>query len=86
MGESVSKVTYQKILWTISEISQVNIVTMKTICLSPHQILIRIEVNLIDDLNPDQIESVTDVIEQKIMDIFLIPKKNTSLYILSDRF
>lgn len=76
IGESISKATYQKIVDTIDKIPQVNkVVTMKTMHLSPHEILIGIEVNLIDDLNTDQIESVTDIIEQKIMDIIPHTKK-----------
>lgn len=76
IGESVSSYTYKKILQTINELKEVNkIVTMKTMHLSPHEILIGIEVNLIDGLDTDEIESITDKIENKIMEIIPETKK-----------
>lgn len=76
IGESVSKQTYNKIMDTIGDIPEVNrVVTMKTMHLSTHHILIGIEVNLIDDLNTDEIESITDSIEQKILEIIPDTKK-----------
>ena len=49
--------------------------------LTVNQILPRIEVNLIDEeLNIKQIESITDVIEQKILEIIPDTKKNTFLW------
>ena len=76
IGESVSPYTYKKILQAINEIKEVNkIVTMKTMHLSPHEILIGIEVNLIDGLETDEIESLTDKIENKIMEIIPETKK-----------
>jgi hypothetical protein len=42
---------------------------MKTMHLSPTTVIVGIEVNLIDSLDTDKIEIVTDKIEQKIMTI-----------------
>lgn len=68
IGESVSELTYNKIIDTINDIPEVHkVITMKTMHLSPHQILVGIEVNLIDELNTDQIESIIDIIEQRFL-------------------
>ena len=73
IGESISPEIYQKIIQTILQIPEVQkVIDMKTMHLGPVHILIGIQVNLVDNLDTDQIESVTDVIEQKIMEI--IPK------------
>ena len=70
IGESINPEQNKKILDTVNRIPEVNkIKTMKTMHLSPTTILVGIEVNLIDGLDTDQIESVTDTIEQEIMKI-----------------
>ena len=47
---------------------------MRTMHLSPEDILVGVQVNLIDNLDTDKIELVTDAIEQKIMEV--IPDTN----------
>jgi divalent metal cation (Fe/Co/Zn/Cd) transporter len=47
---------------------------MRTMHLGPEDILVGVQVNLVDNLDTDKIESVTDMIEQKIMQI--IPNTN----------
>lgn len=75
IGESVTNREYKKIVKSIQEIPEVNkLITMRTMHLSPEDILVGIQVNLIDNLDTDKIETVTDAIEQKIMEI--IPNTN----------
>jgi cation diffusion facilitator family transporter len=76
IGESISPLHYKKILNKVKTIPEVNkIVTMKTMHLSPTTILVGIEVNLIDGLDTDRIEIVTDTIEYEIMKIIPESKK-----------
>jgi len=76
IGESINPVQNKKILDTVKRIPEVNkIKTMKTMHLSPTTILVGIEVNLIDGLDTDKIESVTDTIEQEIMKVIPESKK-----------
>lgn len=75
IGESVTNREYKRIVRSIQEIPEVNkLITMRTMHLSPEDILVGIQVNLIDNLDTDKIETVTDTIEQKIMEI--IPNTN----------
>jgi len=75
IGESITKRQYKKIVDTIRNIEDVNkIVTLKTMHLGPEDILIGIQVNLIDGLDTDKIELVTDKIERSIMEV--IPNLN----------
>jgi divalent metal cation (Fe/Co/Zn/Cd) transporter len=75
IGESVTNREYKKIVKSVQEIPEVNkLITMRTMHLSPEDILVGIQVNLIDNLDTDKIETVTDAIEQKIMEI--IPNTN----------
>ena len=75
IGESVTNREYKKLVKTIQEIPEVNkLITMRTMHLGPEDILVGIQVNLIDGLDTDKIESVTDAIEQKIMQV--IPNAN----------
>ena len=75
IGESVTNREYKRIVKSIQEIPEVNkLITMRTMHLSPEDILVGIQVNLIDNLDTDKIETVTDAIEQKIMEI--IPNTN----------
>ena len=48
---------------------------MKTMHLSPTIVIVGIEVNLVDGLDTDKIETVTDVIEQQIMTVTPMSKK-----------
>jgi len=73
IGESVTPREYRRIVKSINEIPEVNrLITMRTMHLGPEDILIGVQVNLIDNLDTDKIELVTDAVEQKIMEI--IPK------------
>jgi divalent metal cation (Fe/Co/Zn/Cd) transporter len=66
---------YKRIAQSIQEMPEVNkIISMRTMHLGPEDILVGVQVNLVDNLDTDKIESVTDVIEQKIMQI--IPNTN----------
>ena len=75
IGESVTNREYKRIVKSIQEIPEVNkLITMRTMHLGPEDILVGIQVNLIDGLDTDKIELVTDEIEQKIMRV--IPNTN----------
>ncbi|MGQ0606673.1 MAG: cation diffusion facilitator family transporter [Candidatus Nitrosotenuis sp.] len=75
IGESVTNREYKKIVKSIQEIPEVNkLITMRTMHLGPEDILVGVQVNLIDNLDTDKIETVTDAIEQKIMEV--IPNTN----------
>lgn len=75
IGESVTNREYKKIVRSIQEIPEVNkLISMRTMHLGPEDILVGVQVNLIDNLDTDKIESVTDAVEQKIMEI--IPNTN----------
>ena len=76
IGESISPLQHKQILLNVKNIPEVaRIVTMKTMHLSPTTILIGIEVNLINGLDTDKIETVTDTIEQEIMKVIPESKK-----------
>ena len=76
LGESLSAEMRKEIMDIVSEVPEVNkIVTMKTMHLSPTMVLVGIEVNLIDGLDTDEIEKITDIIEQKILTIIPESKK-----------
>ena len=85
LGESLSAEMRKEIMDIVSEVPEVNkIVTMKTMHLSPTMVLVGIEVNLIDGLDTDEIEKITDIIEQKILTI--IPKsKKEYIFIESEQ-
>ena len=75
IGESVTNREYKKIVKSIQEIPEVNkLMSMRTMHLGPEDVLVGLQVNLVDDLDTDKIESVTDAIEQKIMQV--IPNTN----------
>lgn len=75
IGESITKRDYKKIVDVVKEITEINkIVTLKTMHLGPNDVLIGIQVNLIDGLDTDKIELVTDKVEKAIMEI--IPNLN----------
>ena len=67
IGESISRKDYKKIVQLINELPEVNrILTLRTMHLGPQDVLVTIEVNLVDGLDTDRIESVIDTIEQKV--------------------
>jgi divalent metal cation (Fe/Co/Zn/Cd) transporter len=75
IGESITRRQYKNIVNMIKEIPEVNrIVSMRTMHLSPEDVIVGIEVNLVDNLDTDKIEIVTDLIEQKVMKV--IPYTN----------
>lgn len=75
IGESITKSQYNRIEKAVRKIPEVHrLVSMRTMHLGPEDILVGIQVNLVDDLDTDQIETVTDTIETRIMEV--IPKAN----------
>jgi cation diffusion facilitator family transporter len=67
IGESISRKDYKKIVQLINELPEVNrVLTLRTMHLGPQDVLVTIEVNLVDGLDTDRIESVIDTIEQKV--------------------
>jgi cation diffusion facilitator family transporter len=67
IGESISRKDYNKVVKLVNEIADVNrIITMRTMHFAPEDVLVTIEVNLVDGLDTDKIESVIDNIEQKV--------------------
>ena len=75
LGESITTKQYKKIVKAVKGIPEVNkVITMKTMHLSPNDVLVGIQVNLVDGLETDQIETVTDKVEVKIMEV--LPNAN----------
>ncbi|MBV9176438.1 MAG: cation diffusion facilitator family transporter [Nitrososphaeraceae archaeon] len=67
IGESISRRDYKKIVRLIKELPEVNrILSLRTMHFGPQDVLVTIEVNLVDGLDTDKIESVIDTIEQKV--------------------
>ena len=67
IGESISRKDYKQIVQLINELPEVNrVLTLRTMHLGPQDVLVTIEVNLVDGLDTDRIESVIDTIEQKV--------------------
>lgn len=76
MGESVSPEQQKQIIDVVTAVPEVHkVVTMKTMHLGPTTMIVGIEVNLVDGLDTDKIETITDVIEQEIMTIIPSSKK-----------
>ena len=76
LGESVSSEHKNKIFDSINGLPEVHkIITMKTMHLSPTTVIVGIEVNLIDGLDTDRIETITDEIESEIMKVLPNSKK-----------
>jgi cation diffusion facilitator family transporter len=75
IGESITPREYRRIVKLIKEMPEVNrIVSMRTMHLGPEDILVGVQVNLVNNLDTDKIETLTDAIEQKIMQV--IPNTN----------
>jgi cation diffusion facilitator family transporter len=85
IGESISRKDYKKVVGLIKSIPEVNrIITMRSMYLAPKDVLVTIEVNLVDGLNTDQIESVIDNIENNVKEA--IPYVNPSrIYVELER-
>ena len=67
IGESISRKDYKTIVGLIQETPEVNrIIAIRTMYLAPQDVLFTIEVNLVDGLDTDKIESVIDNIKQKV--------------------
>jgi divalent metal cation (Fe/Co/Zn/Cd) transporter len=67
IGEAISRQEYKRIVRLIKEIPEVNrIITIRTMHLAPKDVLVTIEVNLINGLDTDRIETVIDNIEKKV--------------------
>ena len=77
LGESITARQYKKVVKAVQGISEVKkVVTLRTMHLSPNDVLVGIQVNLEDGLQTDQIETVTDKIESKIMEV--LPNANNN--------
>ncbi len=85
IGESISRADYKRINAIVSKIPEVNrIISIRSMHLSPEDVLIAIEVSLVDNLDTDTIESVIDNIENKVREI--IPYANPSkIYVEPER-
>jgi len=76
LGESISPEQNKQIIRVVTAIPEVHkVVSMKTMHLSTTTVIVGIEVNLIDGLDTDKIETITDVIEQEIMTVIPSSKK-----------
>lgn len=77
LGESITARQYKKLVKAVKGIPEVNkVITLRTMHLSPYDVLVGIQVNLADGLETDQIETVTDKIEAKIMEVLPNANKN----------
>lgn len=75
LGESITPRQYKKVVKDVQGIPEVNkVITLRTMHLSPNDVLVGIQVNLEDGLETDQIETITDKIEAKIMEV--LPNAN----------
>ncbi|HYA84991.1 MAG TPA: cation diffusion facilitator family transporter, partial [Candidatus Bathyarchaeia archaeon] len=67
IGEAISRQDYKRVVRLIKEIPEVKkIITIRTMHLAPKDVLVTIEVNLINGLDTDKIETVIDNIEKKV--------------------
>jgi len=67
IGEAVSPLVYRRIFFLISQIKEVNsIIKIKTMHLSPTEILLNAELEFEDSLSTEDIEEVIDEIEKKL--------------------
>jgi cation diffusion facilitator family transporter len=77
IGEAITRRDYKRINDIVSKIPEVNrIISVRSMHLAPDDVLIAIDVNLVDNLNTDEIESVIDNIENKVREI--LPYANLS--------
>lgn len=81
IGESISTRDYKKIYTVISKIPEViEVFSIRSMQLAPEDVIIAMEINLIDDLDTNKIESVIDSIENKVKES--IPYVNPSKLLL----
>jgi divalent metal cation (Fe/Co/Zn/Cd) transporter len=77
IGEAITRRDYKRINDIVSKIPEVNrIISIRSMHLAPDDVLIAIEVNLVDNLDTDKIETLIDSIENKVREI--IPYTNLS--------
>jgi divalent metal cation (Fe/Co/Zn/Cd) transporter len=77
IGEAISMDQYDRIVQSIQKIPEVNkIISLRTMHFSPEDVLVAMEVNLVDGMDTDRIESVIDNIEQRVKSV--IPYANPS--------
>lgn len=70
LGEAVTPLKRKNILHTVNAFSEVKkIISLKTMHLSPDEVLVTIEINYKDDLVVDELEELNDKIEKKIREI-----------------
>jgi len=70
IGESISRRDYKRIQNAVIKIPEVNkIISIRTMHLAAEDVLIAIEVNLVDNLDTDEIESIIDKIENKVKEV-----------------
>ncbi len=70
IGEAITRRDYKRINDIISKIPEVKrIISIRSMHLAPDDVLIAIEVNLVDNLDTDKIESLIDIIENKVREI-----------------
>jgi len=77
IGEAISRKDYRKIVDLVLQIPEVNrIISLRTMHLGPEDVLVTMDVNLVDKLDTDKIETVIDTIERRIIQV--IPYVNPS--------
>ncbi len=77
IGEAISRKDYRRIVDLVLQIPEVNrIISLRTMHLGPKDVLVTMEVNLVDKLDTDRIETVIDTIERRIIQV--IPYVNPS--------
>ncbi|MEA3420736.1 MAG: cation diffusion facilitator family transporter, partial [Acidobacteriota bacterium] len=70
VGESVTPLKRKKILKAVNSFDEINkVISLKTMHLSPDEVLVTVEINYRDDIIVDELEKVNDRIERKIKKI-----------------
>lgn len=70
IGEAVTPLKRRKILEAVNAFEEINrIIGLKTMHLSPEEVLVTMEIDYRDDLIVDELEKVNDRIEEKIKEI-----------------
>ena len=78
MGEAVTPLKRRKILKTVNSFNEIeDIISLKTMHLSPDEVLVTLEINYKDGIIVDELEKLNDKIENKIKEI--IP--NAKIYL-----
>ena len=77
LGESITPKQYKEIIRVVRNLKEVDrVVNMKTMHLGPKDILVGIEVHIVDKLNTDQIELITNKIEDEIIKVIPESRKD----------